>query len=135
VVATKEASANLEQIQEIIAHAPSHFSVLAGDDVLALPVIACGGTGVIAVISNYAPKEFGDTVRLSLEGKFDEARKIQFRLLPLMHLNFVESNPIPVKGILAMKGMIQEQYRLPMTPLQEKNKEKIRSALQTAGLL
>jgi len=134
IIATKEASANLEQMMEIISNAPAHFSVLAGDDSLALPVIASGGTGVIAVISNYAPKQFGELVRSALRGDFAEARRMQFELLPMMKLNFIESNPIPVKYILSQMGMIGEQYRLPITPASEHNKKVINSGMIKCGI-
>ncbi len=135
VVATKEASANLEQISEIAGCAPDGFAVLSGDDSLALPVIACGGKGTIAVISNFAPREFGDLVRAALAGDFATARELQRRLLPVMKLNFVESNPGPVKAVLAMKGLIGETYRLPLVPLQSGNRAKVEQGLREAGLL
>ncbi len=134
VVATKEASANLEQMSEIIRNAPAHFSLLAGDDSLALPIIACGGTGAIAVISNYAPKLFGDLVRSALSGDFAHSRELLFRLLPMMQVNFVESNPIPVKYILAEMGMMQAQYRLPLTSPTEQSKAKIRLVMSECGI-
>lgn len=135
VVATKEASANLEQIAEIVRSAPEGFSVLSGDDSLALPVIACGGRGVIAVISNYMPQQYGDLVRAALAGDFGRARSLHFSLLPLMKLNFIESNPIPVKAVLAARGVIEEVYRLPLTPLQPENRTKLEAGLREAGLL
>lgn len=134
IIATKEASANLEQMQEIIRSAPAHFALLAGDDSLALPAIACGARGVIAVISNYAPGMFGECVRKALSGDYAAARGIQYALLPLMKLNFIESNPIPVKFILASQGLIRETYRLPLVPLSSTSKEKILAALQEIDL-
>ncbi|MBI3259037.1 MAG: 4-hydroxy-tetrahydrodipicolinate synthase [Ignavibacteriae bacterium] len=134
IIATKEASASLEQMMEIIANAPSHFSVLSGDDSLALPVIACGGKGVIAVISNYAPKRFGDLVRAALNGNYAEARRLQYGLLTMMKLNFIESNPIPVKFILSQMGMISEQYRLPLTPASVHNKAAILKGMKECGI-
>lgn len=134
IIATKEASANLEQMMEIIANAPSHFSVLSGDDSLALPVIACGGRGVIAVISNYAPKRFGDLVRAALKGDYAEARSLQYGLLPMMKLNFIESNPIPVKFILSQLGMMEEIYRLPLTPASISSKEAILFGMKQCGI-
>ena len=134
VVGTKEASANLEQIAEIIRSAPDGFAVLSGDDSLALPVIACGGLGTIAVISNYAPREFGDLVRAALAGDFATARSLHYRLLPVMKLNFIESNPGPVKAVLAVKGLIEEVYRLPLVPLQSANRAKVEQGLREAGL-
>lgn len=130
VIATKEASANLEQIMEIIKHAPSHFNVLSGDDVLSLPIIAAGGRGSIAVISNYAPKKYGDLVRAALADDFKTARQLQNELLELFKTNFIESNPIPVKAILAEMGMIEENYRLPLTKMSEKNKEVLKGILK-----
>jgi 4-hydroxy-tetrahydrodipicolinate synthase len=134
IIATKEASANLEQIIEIIAHSPAHFSVLAGDDSLALPVIACGGKGAIAVISNYAPKRFGDLVRAALRGDYDEARQLLFGLLPMMQLNFIESNPIPVKYILSQLGLIGEHYRLPLTPASSASKTALIKGMQACQI-
>jgi len=135
IIATKEASADLEQIMEIIRHRPAHFSVLAGDDSLALPIIASGGHGVISVLSNYAPKQFGNCIKAALEGRWDEARTAHYALFELMKLNFIETNPIPVKGILSMMGICQEAYRLPMQPLLPENKERLHVALQKAGLV
>ena len=115
VVATKEASANLEQMCEIIRYAPSHFSLLAGDDSLALPAIACGATGVIAVISNYLPRVFGQLVRAALDGNVRRAQEIQMHLMPYYKANFIESNPLPVKYILHKLGQIDLTFRLPLT--------------------
>lgn len=119
VVATKEASADLEQMCEIIRHAPAHFSLLAGDDSLALPAIACGAKGVIAVISNYMPKSFGNLVSAALNGDFATARQKQMELMPFYKANFLETNPLPVKYVLHKLGMIQLQYRLPLLPPQQ----------------
>jgi len=134
-IATKEASANLEQMQEIIRNAPEHFSLLSGDDSLALPAISCGATGVIAVISNYLPKMFGDCVRAALNNDFAKARELQYKMLPLMKLNFIESNPIPVKAILQEMGLINEVYRLPLTRISPTSKQQIVKALQDIGAL
>ncbi|MFM8437243.1 MAG: 4-hydroxy-tetrahydrodipicolinate synthase [Candidatus Kapaibacterium sp.] len=134
IIATKEASANLEQMQEIIRSAPAHFSLLAGDDSLALPAIACGARGVIAVISNYAPVMFGNGVRAALDGRFEDSRNLFYSLLPLMKLNFIESNPVPVKYILSRMGMIKENYRLPLVPLTASSKERIREALDSMSV-
>lgn len=118
VVATKEASANLEQMCEIIRNAPSHFSLLAGDDSLALPAIACGATGTIAVISNYLPRVFGTLVHAALADNMLRAREIQMYLMPYYNANFIETNPLPVKYILHKLGHIALEYRLPLiTPL------------------
>ncbi len=130
IIATKEASANLEQMQEIIRSAPAHFSLLSGDDSLVLPAVACGAQGVIAVISNYAPAVYSSGVRAALDGDFSLARELHYKLLPLMKLNFCESNPIPVKFILSELGFIENNLRLPLTPLSEHHRSSIRNALQ-----
>lgn len=130
VVATKEASGNLELACEIIYNAPEGFAVLSGEDVLALPMIACGAHGVIAVISNYAGREYGDLVRAALQGDFATARKLQAQLLPLMKLNFIETNPIPVKAALAIDGILENNLRLPLVPAQQKSIELLTLALQ-----
>lgn len=135
IIATKEASADLEQIMEIIRNRPEHFTVLAGDDSLALPIIASGGHGVISVLSNYAPAQFGACINAALQGRWEEARSMHYALFDLMKLNFIETNPIPVKGILSMLGLCKEEYRLPMQPLLPENKETLRKALQKAGIL
>ncbi len=116
VIATKEASQNLEQMCQIIALAPEHFSVLAGDDSLALPVIACGATGVIAVISNYQPRTFGELIRAALRGDLATAQRLQSQLMPWYSVNFIEPNPIPVKYILHARGWIADVIRLPLEP-------------------
>lgn len=126
VIATKEASANLEQMCEIIRHAPPHFSLLAGDDVLTLPAIACGATGVIAVISNYAPRRFGRLVHAALNGDYITAQREQMALMPYFSANFIESNPVPVKFILSMLGQIQPEYRLPLVGPSETTQKRLR---------
>ncbi len=116
VVATKEASANLEQMSEIIRHAPPHFSLLAGDDSLTLPIISCGGTGVIAVISHYLPRTFGALVRSARQGNIEEARRHHMACMPFYGANFWESNPLPIKYIMHKLGYIDLAYRLPLIP-------------------
>lgn len=135
VVATKEASGNLEQVMAIIRNAPSEFVVFSGDDSLTLPIISIGGKGVISVLSNYAPKDFGEAVRAALEDNWTHARKLHYKLFELMQLNFIEPNPVPVKAALAMMGLIKEQYRLPLIAMQEQNRERLKRALITAGYL
>ncbi len=116
VIATKEASANLEQMSEIIRHAPPHFSLLAGDDSLTLPIIACGGSGVIAVISHYLPRTFGALVRAALQGNITEARKHHMACMAFYAANFYESNPLPIKYIMHKLGHVELAYRLPLIP-------------------
>ncbi len=133
-IATKEASANLDHIQEIIRAAPSHFGVLSGDDSLTLPIVACGGVGTIAVISNYYPKRFSDCVRAALAGDFAKARELQYSMLPMMKLNFIESNPIPVKFIVSELLGNSNTLRLPLTSITEQHAEIIRSEMAACQL-
>ncbi|MDQ1266079.1 MAG: 4-hydroxy-tetrahydrodipicolinate synthase [Bacteroidota bacterium] len=135
IFATKEASGDLEQIMQIIKYAPDGFKVLSGDDALALPVVAMGGSGVVSVISNYAPKKFGDCIRLALKGKLAEAKKLHYELFDLMQANFLETNPIPVKAAMAMMGLVGEIYRLPLLPAKSATKKKLKTELQKAGFL
>jgi 4-hydroxy-tetrahydrodipicolinate synthase len=135
IAGIKEASGNIQQIMEILRHRPPHFTVLSGDDALTLPLMALGADGAISVIANEAPLLFSSMVRLCLEEKFSEARVVHEELLKLMNLNFIESNPIPVKSALAMMGMIEEAYRLPLTPMSGDHRFAIRRALEELHLL
>lgn len=135
IVATKEASGNLSQIMEILRDRPEGFRVLSGDDALTLAMIALGADGLISVAANEAPELMARMVQLALDGKWDEARELHFRLLALMELNFIESSPGPVKAGLAMMGLIGETFRLPMVPIQEKSRALLRVALLELGLL
>ncbi|MCX7735917.1 MAG: 4-hydroxy-tetrahydrodipicolinate synthase [Candidatus Kapabacteria bacterium] len=135
IVATKEASGNFEQMMKIIKDAPEGFNLLSGDDIFTLPIIAFGGKGVVSVISNYAPKQFSEMVKNAMNGIFDKARKIHYELMELMELNFIESNPIPVKYALALMKKIDPVYRLPLLEMTKKNKDIFKKAMQNAGLI
>ena len=135
IVGTKEASGALTQVMEIIRGAPPEFSILSGEDNLAVPIIALGGHGVVSVASNEAPAMMSEMVRSALEGKMTEARELHYKLLGLMNVNFIETNPIPVKAALAMMGLIEEQYRLPLVPLAEANREKLHLELMKLNLV
>ncbi len=135
VAGVKEASANFGQIMEILHHRPAGFGVWSGDDNLTLPLIALGADGVISVVANEVPKLFSDLVRYALKGKFDKARELQYTLLHLMNVNFVESNPIPVKAALAMMGWIEEHYRLPLVPLTDASRAKVEKCLRELKLI
>ena len=135
IVAVKEASGNLGQIMEIIRDAPKDFRVLAGDDALALAIIAMGGHGVVSVVSNEAPGMTSAMINAALEGNLAKARELHYKLLPLMNANFIESNPIPVKAALAMMGLIEENYRLPMVRMTAGNREKLAKIVEQTGLL
>jgi 4-hydroxy-tetrahydrodipicolinate synthase len=135
IVAVKEASGNLSQIMEILRERPDGFRVLSGDDALTFPMIALGADGLISVASNEAPELMARMVDLALDGKWSEARKLHYRLLPLMEVNFIESSPGPVKAGLAMMNLIGETYRLPLVPIQEKSRAQLRVVLAELGLL
>jgi 4-hydroxy-tetrahydrodipicolinate synthase len=135
IIGVKEASGSITQQMEVLASVPSGFKVLSGDDAYTFPLMALGGVGVISVVSNEAPALVTRLAHLMLEGKIEEARKLHFELLPLFHANFVETNPIPVKAALAMMGMIEEVYRLPMCPMKAENRLKLEKAMGAAGLL
>lgn len=135
IMAIKEASGNMAQIMEIARNRPQSLSLLSGDDALSLPIASVGGDGCISVVANEAPKDFSDMIRLCLKGQWEKALSLHNKLLPLMNINFVEANPIPVKAALAMMGMVEEVYRLPLVPLGEKNREKLKAILKGLGLV
>ncbi len=135
VVGIKEASGNFTQIMEILRNRPDGFGVWSGDDAITLPLMALGADGVVSVVSNEVPKMFSQMVRLCLRGKLEKAIALHNKLLPLMNFNFVESNPIPVKAALAMMGMIEERCRLPLVPLSEKHRPKLKQILEELGLV
>lgn len=135
IAGIKEASGNFGQIMEILRNRPRGFGVWSGDDAITLPMVALGADGIVSVVSNEVPKLFSDMVRLCLRGKFEQAVKFHNKLLPLMNFNFVESNPIPVKAALALMGMIKERYRLPLVPLGEKHRPKLKKILEELALI
>jgi 4-hydroxy-tetrahydrodipicolinate synthase len=135
IAAVKEASGNLSQIMEILRGRPEDFRVLSGDDAITLPMIALGGDGLISVASNEAPRLMARMVDLALDGEWEQARALHYRLLPLMEVNFIESSPGPVKAALAMMGLIEENYRLPLVPIQDKSKAQVREVISELGLL
>jgi 4-hydroxy-tetrahydrodipicolinate synthase len=135
VIAIKEASNNLEQIMQIIKYRPKNFAVLSGDDSLTLPVIASGGDGIISVMSNEVPKQFSDLVRFALSGDLNRAKELHYKLFELMKINFIESNPIPVKTALSMMGMVSEDFRLPLTKMSKGNKDKLKNVLKDLELI
>ena len=134
IVAVKEASGNLSQIMEILRDRPEGFRVISGDDALTLAMIALGGDGLISVASNEAPEMMSRLNDLALAGKWDEARALHYRLLPLMEANFIESSPGPVKAAMALMGLLEENLRLPLVPVQEKTRTRLREVLNELGL-
>ena len=135
VVGVKEACGDLHQIAQTIAATPDDFAVLAGDDWATLPVLALGGQGVISTSSNLVPAEMVEMVRAFRAGDLPRAKETYFRLLPLMDLLFCESNPIPIKAALALRGVIPDGIRLPLTPITAPNRERLQVALKEFGLL
>ena len=135
IVGVKEASGNVSQMCEICRAVPSDFIVLSGDDALTLPLMAVGGHGIISVASNEIPAEMVAMVQHAEGNDFAAARAVHSRILPLMTVNFVESNPGPVKAAMAAMGLIEETFRLPMVAPKAESKEKILSVLKALGLL
>ncbi len=135
IIGIKEASGNIGQIGELAVKKPADFLLLSGDDPNTLPMIALGGVGVISVVSNQAPEDVIKLTHLCLENKFKEALTVQARLFNLMRLDFIETNPIPVKAGLAMMGFMEEIYRLPLVPMSAENREKLRRELKNLGLI
>jgi 4-hydroxy-tetrahydrodipicolinate synthase len=135
IVGIKEASGNISQMAAILNIVPEGFLVLSGDDAITLPLVALGGVGVVSVASNEIPREMARLTQLAVQGDFRAAREIHRCYLPLMEVNFVESNPIPVKTALAEMGLIEPVWRLPLVPPKQENREKIVNVLASIGLL
>lgn len=135
IVAVKEASGNLTQIMEILRERPENFSVLSGDDAVTLPLIALGAEGIVSVASNEVPDHMSRMTSLALDGKWNEARELHYRLLPLMDVNFIESSPGPVKAAMAMMGLLEENFRLPLVPITDKSRARVREVISELGLI
>jgi 4-hydroxy-tetrahydrodipicolinate synthase len=134
IIGIKEASGNFSQIAEIASLVDRSFRIFAGDDSMVLPVCALGGVGVISVASNLIPKKMSDLTHLCEAGNFTEARELYRQLTPLFKTLFIESNPIPVKAAMAMCGLIEEVYRLPLVPMNEANRRKLQQVLIDSGV-
>jgi 4-hydroxy-tetrahydrodipicolinate synthase len=134
IVAVKEASGNIGQMANVIHEVPPGFAVLSGDDAITIPLMALGGRGIISVASNEIPGEMTQLAQACLRGDFEAARRIQARFLPLMNVNFVESNPIPVKAAMALMGLLDPVWRLPMCPPAAANLTRIEKVLEAVGL-
>jgi len=135
VIGIKEGSGSLQQVSEIIHRSKPGFLVLSGDDSLTLPMMSLGGKGVITVTANVAPSDMSNMVSAALKGDYERARSLHFKLTPLFSALFLETNPIPVKAALAMMGKMSEEVRLPLTPLADEYRPKLREALKQAGIL
>jgi 4-hydroxy-tetrahydrodipicolinate synthase len=135
IVAVKEASGNISQMMDLIAKKPKDFAVLSGDDNLTYPLMALGGKGVISVASNAVPDRMKDLTHTALKGDWNRARKLHYELLPLFKAIFLETNPIPIKATMAMKGFVEEVYRLPMCPMSGENKKALTEVLEQLKIL
>ena len=135
IIGVKEASGNINQIGAVIHQAPEKFLVLSGDDSMTLPLMALGGKGIISVAANEIPRQMTRLAQLCLQGDFAAARELHHRYLDLMDVNFVESNPLPVKAAMGLMGLLDPVYRLPMCPPKPENLKRIAKVLESAGLL
>ena len=135
IIAVKEASGNVVQMCEIVNQVPSDFMLLSGDDPLTVAVMAIGGKGVVSVASNEAPAEMAQIVEMCERGDYTGAQKLHNWLLPLIQVNFVESNPIPCKAAMAAMGLLEESYRLPLVPPSDGARTKIMAVLQQLKML
>ncbi len=135
VVGVKEACGDLEQMSLAIAACPPEFVFLSGDDALTLPLLSVGGRGVISTVSNVAPAEMVALVRAFRAGDLERARSVHYNLLPLIQAMFCETNPIPVKAALALRGLVREEIRLPLLPITATNRERLQVALKEFGLI
>jgi 4-hydroxy-tetrahydrodipicolinate synthase len=135
IVGVKEASGSISQMATVLHLLPDPFIVLSGDDAVTIPLIALGGRGVVSVVANEIPSEFGKLTRLALAGDFAGARALQRQWFALMEVNFCEVNPGPVKAAMAMMGLLEPVFRLPMVSPSEPNRTKIEAVLESTGLL
>jgi len=135
VVGVKEASGNISQMAAILNQVPDSFAVLSGDDAVTLPLIALGGKGIISVVSNEIPAEMARIAQLCRQNDFPAARQLYRKYLPLMEVNFVESNPIPVKAAMALMGLLEPVWRLPLVPPGPNSMAKIERVLQDLALV
>src|SRR5689334_3624314 len=126
----KEASGSLDQMSQVIAACGPGFAVLSGDDNITLPLMAVGGHGVISVIANILPRETADMVHAALDNDIKRARELHYRLFPMARAAFLETNPIPIKEAMAMAGMLEPEFRLPMCRMGEANRETLRGLLK-----
>lgn len=135
VIGVKEASGDLNQMMDIIRGSSDSFNVLSGDDSNALPLLSVGGNGCISVVANEVPKKFSQLIRFGLEGNINQAKKLHYDLLDLMNINFIETNPLPVKTALNMMGLFEEVFRLPLVPMKKENKVVLKKVLKETNLI
>jgi 4-hydroxy-tetrahydrodipicolinate synthase len=134
IAGVKEASGSLAQVAQVVHQTPENFIVLSGDDSVTIPVCALGGKGIVSVVSNQIPAEMTALAQACLAGDFAQARRIQRQFLPLMDVNFIESNPIPVKAAMAVMGLLEPVWRLPLCAPKPENQAKIEKVLEAVGL-
>ena len=135
IVAIKEASGNFSQIMEILRERPANFSVLSGDDAVTLPLISLGSDGIVSVASNEIPDLMSRMTNLALQGNWDEARELHYRILPLMEVNFIESSPGPVKAAMTFMGLLEENFRLPLVPITDQSRGRVHDVIAALGLI
>ena len=134
IVATKEASGNYSQVMQIIKNRPKNFKVFSGDDASTLPLISVGADGLVSVCANEVPKETSKMVEHALNGSFHFARKIHYKILPLMEANFIESSPAPCKFVMKEMGLCEENLRLPLVPVTAETRAKLKAIIKELGL-
>ncbi|MBI4629951.1 MAG: 4-hydroxy-tetrahydrodipicolinate synthase, partial [Candidatus Rokubacteria bacterium] len=135
VAGVKEASGSLDQMSQVIATCGPDFAVLSGDDNVTLPLLAIGGHGVVSVIANILPRETAEMVHAALDGDWKRARELHYKLFPLARAAFLETNPIPIKEAMALAGMIEPEFRLPMCRMGDANRERLRAVLAQYALV
>lgn len=134
IVATKEASGNFSQVMEIIAGRPKHFKVFSGDDVTTVPLIALGADGLVSVCANEIPRQTSKMVEYALAGSFHFARKLHYKILPLMEANFIESSPAPCKFVMKEMGLLEENLRLPLVPVTAETRNRLKAVMKEIGI-
>jgi 4-hydroxy-tetrahydrodipicolinate synthase len=134
IVATKEASGNFSQTMEILKNGPRNFRLFSGDDAVTIPLIALGADGLVSVVSNELPKETSRMVENAIKGALTAARKIHYKILPLMEANFIESSPAPCKFVMKELGLLEENLRLPLVPVTSPTREKLKAAMKLSGI-
>jgi 4-hydroxy-tetrahydrodipicolinate synthase len=136
VIGVKEASGSIDQVSEIVRNtAELNFSVFSGDDSLTLPILAVGGKGVISVIANILPRDTHNLCEYWFKGDVKKAQELHLKMFPLVKALFIETNPIPIKAAMGMLGLCSDELRLPLVPMEEKNREKLYQALKNYGLV
>jgi 4-hydroxy-tetrahydrodipicolinate synthase len=135
IVGVKEASGNISQMAAVAHAMPEEFDILCGDDAITIPLIALGGRGIVSVVANEIPAEMTGLTHLALEGDFEGARAMQRAWMPLMEMNFIESNPIPVKTAMSIMGLLEPVWRLPMTPPAKETRARVEKVLSVVGLV